>query len=81
MRNITGDSEIRVSKFRWETEVFRAVTNKITASNLRKLSNEGEALALTGRSGYSQKVFVVKRDDVKVDGKTLLKLIYRKECR
>lgn len=53
MRNITEDFEIRVSKFRWETEVFRAVTIKITALNLRKLSEKGEALTLTGRSGYS----------------------------
>lgn len=55
--------------------MFRAVTIKITALNLRKLSDKGEALALTGRSGYSQKIFVVERDDLKVDGKTLLKLI------
>lgn len=55
--------------------MFRAVTIKITAFNLRKLSDKGEALALTGRNGYSQKMFVVKRDDLKVDGKTLLKLI------
>lgn len=55
--------------------MFRVVTIKITAFNLRKLSDKGEALALIGRSGYSQKMFVVKRDDLKADGKTLLKLI------
>jgi len=49
--------------------VFRAVTIKITALNLRKLSGKGEALALTGRSGYSHKLFVVKHEDLKVDGK------------
>jgi len=59
--------------------VFRAVTIKITALSLRKLSDKGEALALTGRSGYSQKMFVVKGDELKVYGKTL-KLIQRKEC-
>jgi hypothetical protein len=42
VRNITEDSEIRVSKFRWETEVFRAVTIVITALNLRNLSDKNE---------------------------------------
>lgn len=51
------------------------MTIKITALNLRNLCDKGEALALTGGSGYSQKMFVVKRDDLQVDGKTLLKLI------
>jgi hypothetical protein len=54
--------------------VFRALTFKITALNLRKLSDKGEALALRGRSGYSQKMFVVKHDDLKVDWKNIIKI-------
>jgi hypothetical protein len=62
VRYIPEDSEILISKFRRETDVFRAVTIKITALILQKFSNTGEVLTLIGRSGYSQKIFAVKRD-------------------